>query len=90
MVKEFRYLSDTIGAREGAFDGVITRTRSGWFKVRDLVLLLTSRGLPLRAKGRLYHSCVCSIMLYGSETWPVKEKHVIRTGRNGASIVRSM
>ena len=29
-------------------------------------------------------------MLYGSETWPVKEKSVIRLERNGAGMVRWM
>ena len=52
--------------------------------------LLASRVLPLGAKGRLYSGCVLSIMLYGSETWPIKEKDVIRLERNDTRIVRLM
>ena len=58
----------TIGAREGAFDNVITRIRSGWCKFKDLVPLLASRGLPLEAKGRLCSTFVRSVMLYEIET----------------------
>ena len=39
---------------------------------RNLVPLLTSRGLPLGAKGRLYSTYVCSVMLSESETLPIK------------------
>ena len=35
--------------------------------------LLASRGLPLGAKGRLYSTCVSSLMPYGNESWQVKE-----------------
>ena len=65
--------------RGNAFDSVITKIRSGWRKFRDFVPFLASRGLPLGAKGRLntLHLYV-ALMLYGSETWPVKEEDVIR------------
>ena len=46
---------------------IILIMRSGWYKFRDLLLLLPSRGLPLGAKGRLYSACVLSVMLYLSE-----------------------
>ena len=62
--------------------------RSGWCKFRYLVPLLAGRGFPLEAKGRLYSACVQSVMLYGSETWPVKEENVIRLERNDVWMVR--
>ena len=79
--------SDTIGARGGVFDSVITRIRNGWCKFWDLVPLLTSRAFPLQAKDRLHSACVCSVMLYGSKTWPFP-KDVIRLARNDARMVR--
>ena len=87
LILWFCYLGYTIGAREVAVDGVITRTRSGYCKFRDSLPLVASRGLPLGAKGRLYSACVHSVMLYGSETWPVKEEDVIRLERNDAKMV---
>ena len=50
--------------------------------------LLASRGFPLEAKGRLYSAYVQSVMLYGSETWPVKEENVIKLERNDVWMVR--
>ena len=50
---------------------------------------LTSRGLPIGAKGRLYSSSVHSVMLYGSEIGPVK-KDAIRLKRNDPRMVKWM
>ena len=52
--------------------------------------LLARRGLPLRAKGRSYSAYVRSFVLYGIETWSVKEEDVIRLERNDARMVRWM
>ena len=71
-------------------DSVARRIRSGWNKFTVLVPLLSSRGLQLRPKGRLYSACVRSVTLRGSETWPVKEEDVIRRERNDARMVRWM
>jgi len=51
---------------------------------------LTGRTFPLRTKGRLYQACVRSVMLYGSETWPVKEEDVVRLERNDMRMIRWM
>ena len=61
-----------------------------WFKFRDLVSLLAIRGLSLVAKSRSYSTCVCGVMLYENETWPVKEEDVIRREKNDAKMVRWM
>ena len=50
--------------------------------------LLASRLLPLGAKGRLFSTCVQSIMLYGNETWAVNEEELIRLERNNSRTVR--
>ena len=49
--------------------------------------MLASRGLP---KGNIYSACVRSVMLYASETWPLKEENVIRLDRIDTRIVRWM
>ena len=57
-------------------------------KFRDLVPLLTSRGLRSGENGILYFArCV---MLIGRETWPVKVENVVRLARNDARMVRWM
>ena len=50
--------------------------------------LLASKGLPLGVKSRLYFKCSHSIILYGIETWLVKEEDVISLLRKDASLVR--
>ena len=43
--------------------------------------LLTRRGIPLRQKGRVYRSCVQSVMVYASETWAVRVEEEQRMER---------
>ena len=73
-------LSGAVGAGEAVVDSIVTRIRSGWSSFRGFMLLLASRGLILGSKGRFHMRS--SVMLYGSETWPVKEDDVIRLERN--------
>ena len=76
------YLGDTVETRGGAAASVTARIKSGCSKFRDLAPSLASKGLLLRAKGRLYSTRVCSVMLYRSETWQVKEEDVARLEAN--------
>ena len=89
-VEDFCYLGDVICAGGGAGASSVARVRSGWMKFRELLPLLTMRGLSLRQKGRLYASCVRSVMLYGSETWAVKVEDTRRLERTEMKMVRWM
>ena len=46
----------------------------------DLVPLLATGGFSLGANDR-YSTCVSNVMLYGTETWPVKEQNESRLQR---------
>ena len=83
------YLGDTIGFIF-AFYSVIIRIRKGCCMFRDLAPLVASSGLPLLAKGTLYSACLCCVIIYGSETYPVKEEDVIRPERDDPKMVRWM
>ena len=89
-VGKFCYLGDMIGAGGGAGEASRARVRSAWAKFRELAPILTSRGASLRVKGRVYAACVQSVMVYGSETWPVKEEDVQRLERTERMMVRWM
>ena len=89
IVEKFCCFDNTIEARGSAADSAKTIIKSGLSKFRDLVPLLTSRGLPLGDKGR-YPACVRSVMLYRSETWIIKEEGVIKLERNDARKVQWM
>ena len=88
-VNKFCYLGDVIGAGGGAEASAVARVRSGWRKFRELLPLLTSRG-SLRLKGKLYATCVRSVMLYGTETWAMKEEDLQRFVRTENCMIRWM
>ena len=47
IVENLYCLGDTVGAREGTCDSVVSRTISGWCKFRDLKPALATRSFPL-------------------------------------------
>src|SRR5437867_7670741 len=59
-------------------------------KFRDLKMLLTVRGASLRVKGKIYRACVQRVLVYGSETWPMKTEDMQRLRRTENSMVRWM
>ena len=89
-VDEFCYLGDKLCAVGGAEESLVVRVRSGWKKFRELLPLLTLKGLSLHIRDKLYASYVRSVMLYGSEAWAVKEYDVRRLMRNERSMLRWM
>ena len=45
---------------------------------------------PLKMKGKVYRCCVRSAILYGSETWCLKENEKAILGRTKRAMVRAM
>ena len=74
--KGFCYLGDGLNASGGCETVVTTRVRIGWMKFRECGELLLGR-FSLKMKGMVYRSCVRSAMLYGSETWCLRENEMI-------------
>src|SRR6266446_4178714 len=89
-VDKFCYLGDMIGAGGGAEEASRTRVRCAWGKFRQLLPILTMRGASLKLKGKIYRSCVQSVLVYGSETWPMKLEDMHRLERNERMMVRWM
>ena len=56
----------------------------------DLKMLLTARGASLRVKGEIYRACVQRVLVYGSETWPMKVDDMQRLVRTENNMVRWM
>ena len=90
VVNQFCYLGDMLSAGGGAEASTVARVRSGWKKFRELLPLLTSRTFSHKVKGRLYTACVRSAMLYGSETWPLKQEDLSRVIRTDMQMIRWM
>src|SRR6266516_792724 len=64
--------------------------RCAWGKFRDLKMLLTARRFSLRVKGKTYRACVQRVLVYGSETWPMKVDDMQRLVRTENNMVRWM
>src|SRR5207247_1836552 len=73
VVDKFCYLGDVIGKGGGAEEASRARVGCAWGKFRDPRMLLTARGASLRVKGKIYRACVQRVLVYGSETWPMKK-----------------
>ena len=89
-VKGFCYLGDRLNASGGSESAVTARVRIGWSKFRECHEVLCGRRFTLKLKGRIYQSCVRSAMLYGSETWCLKEKEAGILRRAERAMMRVM
>ena len=89
-VEKFCYLGDMIGAGGGAEGASGARVRCAWAKFKDLAPVLTSRGASLKVKGKVYRACVQRVLVYGSETWPIRVDNLQRLERTERMMVRWM
>ena len=90
MVRGFCYLGDRVNACGGCEAAVTTRARIGWLKFRECEELLNSKRFSLTVKGMFYRSCVRVAMLYGSETWCLRENKIAVLRRTERTMVRAM
>ena len=90
FVKSFCYLWHRLNASGGSEAAVTARTRIGWINFRECGELLYGRKFLLKMKGRIYQSCVRSPMLYGSETWCLKENQMTILRRTKKAMMRAM
>jgi hypothetical protein len=51
---------------------------------------LTSKGVSLKLKGKVYASCVRSCMIYGSEKWTMKKEHKTKLETTEMRMIRLM
>ena len=79
-----------LSAGGGAEASSVTRTRCAWKKFRELLPILSSPTFYLKEKGSFYQACVRPVLLYGSETWPVKEEDLVMLHRIEMSMLRWM
>ena len=89
-VDKFCYLGDMIGAGGGAEEASRARVRCAWAKFKELAPILTCRGPSLKVKGKVYKACVQRVLVYGSETWPVKTDVMHSLERTERMMVRWM
>jgi len=88
LVDKFCYLGDMLSVDGDAHVPVENRVRIEWNKFRQLVPLLSNKGMSLIVTGRLYSSCVRSSVLHGSETWSVRKENEVALQRAEMRMVR--
>jgi hypothetical protein len=89
-VKEFCYLGDMLGCGGGAVEASRARVRVAWRKYNLLKPMLARRGASWKVKGKIYRACVQSVLVYGSETWPIRREDEMRLERTENRMVRMM
>ena len=88
-VRGFCYLEDKVNAGGGCEAAVTARARIGWVKFRECGELLNSKRFLLKLKGMVYHSCVRSVMLFGSEKWCLRKNEMAVLRRTERAMVRA-
>ena len=88
VVESFCYLGDVTHQSGGCFEATTSRIRSAWKNFRDLLPVITNKSISLQRRGNVYQACVRSVLLYASETWPVKTEDIARLERNENSMIR--
>ena len=81
---------DRLNASGGCEAAVTARVRIGWVRFRKCGELLLGNRFPLKMKGKVYCCCVRSAILYGSETWCLKENEKAILRRTERAMVRAM
>ena len=89
-VRGFCYLGDRVNASDGCEAAVTARARIGWVKFRECRELLNSKRFLLKIKEMVYESYVRLAMLYGSETWCLRENEMAILRRTERAMVRAM
>ena len=75
----------------GGSEAVVTaRTRIEWIKFRKCGELFYGRKFLLKMKEKIFERCVRSALLYGSETWCLRENEMAISRRNEKAMIRAM
>ena len=77
-VPEFCYLGDMLSAGGGCELAAITCCKCAWGKFRNL---------PLLTRGRVYSSCIRSVMLHAAETWAMTVATLNHLRRNDRTMI---
>ena len=90
VVASFCYLGDMLSAAGGCELSATTRVKTAWKKIKELLPVLSSGHLSFKTHGCVYSSCVWSIMLHASETWPLTKPNLQRLQRNDRVMIRQI
>jgi len=87
-IKRFKYLGSIIHENGNIDEDINQRIKIGWQKWEKAFEILCDKRIPLKLKGKVYHTVVRSTLLYGAECWPIKRSHLQRMKVIEMSIIR--
>ena len=64
--------------------------RCAWAEFKELSPIPTARGASYRIKGKIYKTCVQSVLTYGTEAWAMKKANLQSLERTEWMMVRWM
>ena len=90
VTASFCYLGDMLSIAGGCELSATSCVKTTWKKFKELLPVLSSRHLSFKAHGRVYSSCVQSVMLHASETWPLTKPNLQRLQQNDRAMIRQI
>ena len=82
----FRYLGSMLQKDGDIDEDVSHRIKAGWMKWRQASGVL--RRVPQKLKGRFIRTAIHPAILYGTECWPTKRRHIQKLGVAEMRILR--
>ena len=73
-VPTFQSLGDVMEESGGCLDSTSARITAAWKGFRQLLPIITNRGILLRNRVNIFNSCIRKSQLYGCKTWPTSSK----------------
>ena len=67
-VPTFQYFGDVIGESDDCVDTTSACITTAWKSFRQLLPIITNRGISLKKYGSIFSSCIRKSLLYGCET----------------------
>ena len=64
------------------------RVGSAWKAFHKLLPILTNKRISLVNRGKVFKTCVISVLLYGNETWPLSTEGLSRIKRCDYAMIR--
>ncbi|CAG5009407.1 unnamed protein product [Parnassius apollo] len=71
----FRYLGSVLDASGDIDRDIKARISAAWAKWREVTVVICDPKMPVKLKGQVYKTIIRPVLTYGSEAWPVLERH---------------
>ncbi|CAG5055753.1 unnamed protein product [Parnassius apollo] len=72
---KFRYLGSVLDASGDIDRDIKARLSAAWAKWREVTSIICNPKMPVKLKGQIYKTIIRPVLNYGSEAWPVLERH---------------